>query len=318
MWIYWISFTILVGLLLKAVAVWDTKTKVRNMETMVKHCATTSQNAMHVVLYGSNKENISETLFTLLQHAQCPRNLRIILFEVIEAYEEESTSIKLYISKCENRGLYVNDFRDIITIYHISNTTRCIFTSIQQQLVAQQLRPLVLLCNETARFVKHWDASIVQDFQSLPQGMLLCSASNQNQQLYSNYTVIDSFLPLHESAQVLMPHIAHRPLHRKGPNIRTLWASLPLVVDNVQFFRLQGCSVLDALLQASDDKESAIWTSRNPIALLEGTCMEDKYTEPYQANVSKLRLLGVYEKSNYLEIIAKFGSLAAFQWAIAN
>lgn len=318
-----LGLIVLSAILLKVISVLDAKSKVHNTNAMIKSCVVQkNSNALQLIVFGQDTEELSETVFSIFQNAECPRNLRLHIFEQVEAYEEESSALRRYIVKCSTRGKYMSDFKDLIVLHQVPLDKQCFFQEMIRTLQATETRPLSILVQEGTQFLHHWDSNILQDFQSLRSGILYCgahkspfSAENVQEDYVPAFTYVESFQPWKESFDV--PLVACRALHRKGPNIPLVWASMPLLMPTELLKAQQwACQAHDCMLGLT--QEVQVWSSRDPIALVSNDRpMYSAQSSRLRYPTDKMSLLGLKNKSDYLEVIAKFGSLAALQWALS-
>jgi hypothetical protein len=302
---------VLLLLILKIMSTLDFRHRVHKTNEMVKTCTIKNVNALQIVLVGSNPELLSETLFSITNEAECPRNLRITLFEHVIDFEHESSSVQAYKKKCSARGMYLSDFSELITVHQVLQT-QCMVDAVRS--LSAKDRPLTILVTEQSRFLPKWDHTLLQDFQGLPKdsimycGALHSSTSGSSETSFSSaFTLVESF------TKKRMPVIRHRPLQRTGSCVRILWAAWPMLFETRYLNELSGCTLDDAAMQMVG---RTIWSSRNPVAFT------DSHSPDYTGLVSgfpvdKQSLLGILDVNDFHEVNMKFGSIGALRWALS-
>jgi len=254
--------------------------------------------------------------------------------------------------KATARGSYKSLFVDLVKTHQVLRKESCKLQTIKERLTANgtEVRPLMLLCAEGTLFVKHWDLNIIQDFQNLPSdSSMFCGAVMKDiNDFISAYTYVESVEPILQSIDYPSEHSSHtkerhqehfwpiigvQPLHRKGIHVRLRWRALPLLFVSSLFMQMKSCNldqflILDNKVQGPESSLSQrIYSSKWPVCYQNTIAyrefmqqsMEDVRGLPRDFfDLSKLSVLGIYDNTDYAEIIAKFGNLAALQWALQD
>jgi hypothetical protein len=293
---------------LKLISYVDSRYRTRRTLNLIQQC-TESSGQFTVLLMGSQSEELSETLFTLFQHAECPEALRITLVESLESLEKESTTMKLYKQKVLARGLYTNDFMHHVEVHQVK-ARACVMAEALQ--LCSRERKYVLICDESNYFLEKWDTRV----NAISHRPAFCGAvqSDGSSSSSSSYTYIQSF-------QHGVPQISHKKLERSGPPVTCVWAATPLLVDTSELNKMHGCSVGDSMLLYSLSGKQ-LWTTEEPIALRhENGGITTKTTFTHEefntfGTVSNDSIMGLRaHEAKPLEIIMKFGSLGNYKWA---
>lgn len=298
----------IVGLLvlLKTISYIDAHYRRNRTFNLVQKC-TEDSGQFTVLLMGSSSDLLSETLFTIFQHAECPEALRIVLVESLDTLEKESTTMKLYKQKALARGLYSNDFMHHVEVHQVK-ARACVMAEALQ--LCSRDRKHVLLCDESNYFLDKWDTRV----NSISHKPAFCGAvSSNSSSAVASYTYVESF-------QHGVPQISHKKLERHGPPVTCVWAATPLLVDSSELSKMHGCSVGDCMLLYSLSGKQ-LWTTEVPIALRHEGGMTTKTTFTHEefnsfGVVSNDSIMGIRaHEARPLEIIMKFGSLGNYKWA---
>lgn len=308
MWILAVTMGVLVILAFIAFSI-EERTRTRNGISMSAECMSTP-GLIQVLLFGDDSESLSESLFAIIQEARCPTALRVTLVETVPSFEDESETLRLYKRKSDLRGNYSTAFMDHIQVHQTMNTC----TAHEALHLAPRLRPLTLLASQNSRFLKHWDLDMVQAFEGL-KGPMFCGAAEFDGNYMPAYTQASYDSVKHPS----IPTIITQPLRRTGPSVPCVWAALPILVRTNDLKKLNGCNGSDVALSITNSTLS-VWTSRNPVALLtefeRSTFSEHDYKRIDTRGKSKALAFGVFDNASQLEVIMKYGSIGALQWAI--
>ena len=295
----------ILGILAYAAFAFEERTRTRNGISMSAECMSVP-GLVQVVLMGQDSELLSETLFTIIQEARCPTALRITVVETVEAFEAESETLKMYKRKSDLRGRYSTAFMDHIKVHQTMNTC----TAHEALHLAPRLRPLTLLATQDARFVRNWDLDLVESFEGL-KGPMFCGAAEFDGQLRPAFT--------QASFEEAVPTVLVQPLRRSGPSVACVWAALPILLRTNDLQKLNGCNGADVALSITNSALS-VWTSKRPIATLisleRSTFSEEVYKRIDTRGRSKSLAFGVFDNASQLEVIMKYGSIGALQWAI--
>lgn len=292
--------------LLKLISYFDARYRTQRTFNLVQKC-TEDSGHFTVLLMGSQSEKLSETLFTLFQHSECPESLRVVLVESLDTLEKESTTMKLYKQKVLARGLYTNDFMHHVEVHQVK-ARACVMAEALQ--LCPRDRPQVLLCDESNYFLEKWDTHVNQ----ITHRPAFCGAyADGDNGAIASYTFIQSF-------KEGVPQISHKKLERQGPPVTCVWAATPLLVDSTELKTMNGCSVGDSMLLYSLSGKQ-LWTTEDPIALRKEGGFTTKTTFSQEefntfGTISNDSMMGIRaHEAKPLEIIMKFGSLNNYKWA---
>jgi len=284
----------------------DSKSRERKMDSL-KAC--TSEGLVSVILVGQASSQLSETLFSILQHAQCPRSLRITLVESVSEFQSQSSTIVAYSNAVKARGRYFDAFLDVIKVHQTMSD--CVMYEAVH--LAPVERPLTLVCTEKAKFLLDWDVGLVDNYNEV--GPLFCGSVQSAAGSVSAFTAVDLF-----KSQV--PSIGPRPLFKNGPSMPVVWASWPMLMRTTDFKTMQGCKPGDSALLLTHSNLK-VFTTRKPVATVD-SCDRASFTDKEylsfanKAYAQKDFLLGTnISKASQLEIIMKYGSIGNFQWAMS-
>lgn len=235
----------------------------------------------------------AHSLCTLLQNAECPKAFKMTIIESVEAYEKESNLLKIYKEKCNLLGRYALDFLDLIEVHQVFSEKP--FVEALHLFESHRKLVLVLEISEPLDFVVNWDRNLeilYDELRSPSFGGLYCGAGIMNGAPMPSFTTNTSGV------------IESWPLWRFGPPMQVMWPVSPILVEYNLFKQLSGGSFNEAI-----DVDRQFWTTREPVALVKRECFPSKTRPP----ISKA--LGLSLKAEHLEIIMKYGSLAALKWA---
>ena len=111
MWKWYAVCLVFVFVLVKFVSTSDTTDQRRHTSQMDKYCLKSPKGLVpfHVLIWGPS-ETLSEHIFDILQKSECPRRIRVTVFD-----EEDSLAASNYTRSVKVRGLYDTSFDDQIT-----------------------------------------------------------------------------------------------------------------------------------------------------------------------------------------------------------
>jgi hypothetical protein len=258
----------------------------------------------------NNPDSLSDTLFTIIQNARCPRSLKITLIEAVPELERQSTTLMMYKDKASARGSFFQEFMERVTVIQLLEGSE-IFT--EAAALAPSERRLTLVVTDGVLLEKFWDLDIESEFDGLPGrpgGLFVGGHRGPDEVLKGAYTSVSKFIGQ-------SPIVITRPLFKDSGSLRCIWASWPMVLKTSNIKFLKGQSAEEAALRLTHQSGSAFWTGR-PRAenIAEWTPINnyESFFNPFFHETDKL--LGLLEKTALAsEIIAKFGSLGNFQWA---
>lgn len=270
---------------------------------------------IQVLLVGTSKydpDGLSETLFTLIQNARCPRALKITLIEAVPELERQSTTLMMYKDKALARGSFYEEFMHRVTVVQLLEDSD-MFTE------AAQLAPvdhrLTLVATPVTLFEKNWDLGLEDEFNELPPragGLFIGGhrdALDVGLDLKSAYTAVSKFVSG-------SPIVIARPLFKDSGHIRCIWAAWPLLMTTNSVKFLKGHSAEEAALRLTHESGLAFWTGKARSQNVTEWAPIKNYTFFNTFFHETDKLLGLLEKTaGPSEIIAKFGSLGNYQWA---
>jgi hypothetical protein len=270
-----------------------------------------SEPEFQVLLVGPShecSEDLSETLFTMMQHAKCPQGLRVTLIEAVPELERESTTMLMYKNKAAARGLFMSAFLDKIRVIQVLEGTP-MFTE-AAQLVPNERR-LTLVSSSGLRFQKNWDTSILDDFQAIPGNAFLYCGAALDSDMRPAFTAVESLTK--------SPIVVAKPLLRQSGPMRVIWADWPLVMKTTDALKLEGQSFEEAALRLTHLSGRPIFSASKPVAWRQNTWTT---VETYASFANDFfhapdRLLGtVRDLASASEIITKYGSLSNYSWLL--
>jgi len=302
---------------------------------MIKICAS-RPGAVTLVVLSKCPEATSECLMSMFHEAVCPRTLSVIVIEFVKEYSEQSLSMLSYIEKAKARGSYLSSFSDLVKVYQILDDTKGTLNiqKIKERITSQELRPLLLLCSDATLFLPQWDSELLQNFQNLPPGSsMFCGSalSSTTHEYMSAFTYLDNLIEKTQGVSLYtanskthyVARVGLRPLHRKNTCTRIKWFALPILMETSIFITSEQDSFANLIQNCS-----MVYTSKTPVAMLD-VLAEQRFFNNFlyettqgialqKYDLSKLSVLGLHDNTDYTEVIAKFGNLAALQWALQD
>lgn len=281
-----------------------------NTERMMSSCMS-KEAEFQVLLIGpsyESSEDLSETLFTIMQQAKCPMSLRITLIEAVDALERESTTVLWYKNKAKARGQYNEQFLEKIRVIQVLTGTP-MFTE-AAQLVPNERR-LTLVCSSGLRFQKDWDTSISDDYEAIPGNAFLYCGAAVDTEMRPAFTAVESLTK--------SPLVVAKPLLRQSGPMRVIWADWPLVMKTTDVSKLEGQSFEEAALRLTHLSGRPIFSASKPVAWRQNTWTT---VDTYASFANDFfhapdRLLGtVRDLASASEIITKYGSLSNYSWLL--
>jgi len=298
----------------------------KNTELMTSSCFAEKEPEFQVLLIGPSQEaseDLSETLFTMVQYAKCPQGLRITLIEAVPELERESTSILMYKNKAMSRGLFTSSFLDKIRVIQVLEGTP-MFT--EAAALAPNERRLTLVCSGGLRFQKDWDTSIVDDFQLIPGNAFLYCGSAAGGAGGSTAGGPSGFADMRPAFTAVewfekSPIVIAKPLLRQSGPMRVIWADWPLVMKTTDVQKLTGHSFEEAALKLTHLSGRPIFSASRPVAWRQNswTAIEGYAFYANEFFHGPDRLLGtVRDIASASELITKYGSLSNFSWLMSS
>ena len=281
----------------------------KNTEKMTGLCMSIKEAEFQIVLIGPSceaQDDLSETLFTMVQHSRCPQGLRITLIEAVDALERESTTILMYKNKAIARGLFTEQFLDKIRVIQVVSGSP-MFTEAASLMPTE--RRLTLVCSNGLRFQKDWDIALLDDFADIPGNAFLYCGCALDQDMRPAYTAVEA---IRES-----PIVIAKPLLRQAGPMRVIWADWPLLMKTTDAAQLSGHSFEEAALRLTHLSGRPIFSASRPIAWRQNTwtTINSYVTFANDFYHAPDRLLGtVRDLASASEIITKFGSLSNYSW----
>jgi len=231
----------------------------------------------------------------------------------VTSFEKESSTILQYKGKSKAKGLYTEDFLDLVTIHQVIDA--CVMNE-AIHIMGHSDRPYVLVSTQECTFVPSWDLGLEANMQEMiftsNFGGLYCGCAYDSSTLRPGYTAVRDFS---KNGPYMGPNIVTRPLLKDGPSQRIVWTSWPLLMHIDTFKTMRGCTSSDAALHLMQEK--TFWSTKRPVAL---TNYEDNSTiKTNYALQSPESLLGIHmNTASPMEIIMKFGSIGTLQWLLAG
>ena len=272
---------------------------------------------------GHSTNIATETLFSIIQNASCPKSLKVTIVQSVMSYEKESRLLKSYKDMCAYKGRFSSHFLELVELHQVFNSN--LFFEAQNIVSSERKLLLVVDCQSTShttsspggspgespgesrgpKFLLDWDTYLNYDELKGPAfGGLYCGAG-----------LSQDGVPRPSFTSLINNTIESWPLWRSGPPVQSIWPASPVLIENQSFKKMQGQSLQEALM----NMPGRFWTTRNPIALV------NRFVSRVQSGrfhsgpgPATPQALGVSENANHLEIIMKYGSISGYNWSMTS
>lgn len=332
----------LVGL--KAVMTLDTAARRRRTQTMETSCGSSGNNQrplMLLVFGTAGDSRMVRTLLSGLQQAQCPRRIRVILVEAVEAFCESPT-ILAYKNAFGASGQYTADFADQIKVHQVRSPVSLVADAVMIAFGANgahQGEDLIVVSAAGPQFLADWDTRATQQWSALQNAKAVMVGASVDGKTAA-FTSIGSF------DRNNWPQVDLRPMSRTGLSVPVTFGAWPLVVhaqskalllesavavagiSATQYGLVIGIlaaqwgyplmSAADALATSPADALTDVDKTARGAATADLQRLLQLYGRVDVLTFAPSVLMGIQADAPPVEKIIKYGSLSAVQWTTAT